>query len=115
MRVAPLCRQGVAVVPRVHGAFSAWQRLRGLLFRPRLAADGSEALMLSPCSNIHTFGMAYPLDLVYLDRGGTVIGLRENVRPWRASYQRGAKATVELHGGALKALDIRVGDVLQWQ
>lgn len=115
MRAAALYREEAAIVPKVYGAFSWWHRLRGLLFRPRLAADGSEGLLLSPCSSIHTIGMTYPLDVVFLDAAGVVLGVRENVRPWRARGQLGAKSTLEFHAGALRILRIGQGDVLQWR
>lgn len=114
MKTAPLYRNGTPLIPDVRGAFSWWHRLRGLLFRPPLAADGSEALLLSPCSSIHTIGMAYPLDLVFLDYAGVVLGTRVDVRPWRMCGQAGAKATLELHGGTLRRLQISKGDVLKW-
>ena len=114
MKTGRLCRGDDCVVPRVWRADSWWSRLRGLLGRRPLAADGAEALWLSPCNSVHTFWMGYPLDLLFLGRDGEVLGWREGVKPWRASGQRGAHATVEFRAGGLSRIDPVKGEVLLW-
>ncbi|WP_407067690.1 DUF192 domain-containing protein [Marilutibacter alkalisoli] len=105
----------MCLAPHGKAALSWWARLRGLLFRPPLANDGSEALLISPCASIHTFGMSYPLDVVFLDRAGSVLGVRERIRPWRACMQKGARSVIEFHAGAVQRLSIRPGDVIEWR
>jgi uncharacterized membrane protein (UPF0127 family) len=92
-----------------------WTRLRGLLGRAPLPADGSQALLIQPCASVHTFWMRYPLDIVFLDRAQRVLGWRENVRPWRAAAQPGARTTVEFHAGALAILQPRLGERWTWR
>jgi uncharacterized membrane protein (UPF0127 family) len=82
------------VLPNVARTTNAWDRLRGLLGRPRLQAG--EGLLIDPCPSVHTIGMGYPLDLVFLDP--------EN-----------ARATLELAPGSLKTLNLRLGDRLEWR
>ena len=115
MRCGRISRVDAPQVPRAWRAERWWQRLRGLLFRPALSADGSEALVIEPCASVHTIGMAYPLDLVFLDRDGRVCGWRERLMPWRFAGCRGARSTVELHGGALARLNPRMGEAWTWQ
>ena len=115
MRVGHLRRDGDCLVPRLLLAHAWWSRLRGLLLRRPLAADASEALVIEPCASVHTFGMRYPLDLVFVDRHGVVLGVREHVRPWRTRAQPGARAVIEFHHGAVRRLGICAGDRLQWQ
>lgn len=114
MKRGVLMRDGRRLVESAGGAFGWWSRLRGLLFRRPLAADGSEALLIRPCNSIHTVGMRYALDVVFLDRGGTVLRVSEGVRPWRARIARGAHAVVELHHGAARRLAISPGDRIEW-
>jgi hypothetical protein len=52
-------------------------------------------LRLSPCRSIHTFGMRFPLDLVWLDRDGRVVRVDEAVPPWRVCRCREAAAVLE--------------------
>lgn len=115
MKAGSLHRGGGCLVPHAMAAVAWWSRLRGLLFRPALAADGSEALLIAPCASVHTVGMGYPLDVVFLDAGDRVIGLRPHVAPWRACAQRGARSTLEFHHGVIERFAIRLGDVIEWR
>ncbi len=64
------CRTpGGRLVARIATRFTA--RARGLLGGPPLELD--EALLIAPCSSIHTFGMRYPIDVVFLDRNARVV------------------------------------------
>jgi uncharacterized membrane protein (UPF0127 family) len=84
---------------RVHPAFDSASRRRGLLGRTRL--DDDEALILAPCSSVHTAFMRFPLDLVFADRAGRVLKTCSGVRPWRIRLAVGSFAVVELPEGAL--------------
>lgn len=101
------------LLPRVWKADTPWDRMRGLLVRPRLAPG--EGLLIEPCGSIHTFGMRYALDLAFLDRGGTVTKLVYGIGSWRVSAQPGAWMTLEVAAGTLPALGIRLGDVIVWK
>lgn len=110
-----LFRNGACLVGDASAALRWCSRLRGLLFRAPLAADGSEALLIRPCGSVHTIGMDYALDVVFLDRQGQVLDVRERVPPGRFCVGRGAHAVVELHHGAARRLGITRGDRLEWQ
>ncbi len=101
------------MVPRVWRAESLWDRMRGLLGRPMLAAD--EALLIEPCASVHTVGMRYSLDLAFLDGEGRICELKRDVRPLRLAASRGARATLELAAGAADALGLRPGAALVWR
>lgn len=88
------------------------ERLGGLLVLKPLS--NGELLWISPCNAIHTFGMAYPLDLIYLDKDNVVRHLAEHIRPWRMHAYLRARATLELRAGMLKQLGIQKGDRFQW-
>jgi hypothetical protein len=104
---------GRPTLARVWRASSAWERLRGLLGRARLAPD--EALLIEPCSSVHTFGMRYPIDLAYLDRDGRVLRVVARVAPRRLSARPGARATLEMAPGAAEAFGLRAGERLEWR
>jgi uncharacterized membrane protein (UPF0127 family) len=77
-------------------------RLIGLALRRR---PPGHALLLPRCRSVHTFGMRFPLDLVWLDRDGRALRVDEGVPPRRARRCREAAAVLEVHaGGAADAL-----------
>lgn len=78
-------------------ACTGWSRLRGLLFQPRLAIN--EGLCLIPCTAVHTFGMAYPIDVVFLDAHGRVLRCVSALAPRRIALCSGAACAVELVAG----------------
>ena len=99
---------GRVVVARLRVAENAWQRAIGLLGHAGLADD--EALLLSPCGGVHTWGMRFPIDLLFLDREGRTLRVAPDVRPWRIRGPvRGARTVVELPAGAAARLHLQVG------
>ncbi len=100
------------VAKRAWRTQSAWERMRGLLGRPALSPD--EGLLIEPCSSVHTLGMGYPIDVVYLSREGRVVKIREGLAPLRLSQCLGAAMTLELAAGAAARHHIEPGQHLQW-
>ena len=98
------------VVAELDVAAGFWSRLRGWQFRSR-PATGS-GLLLAPCASIHTCWMRFALDIVWLDREGTVLAVGRGVRPWRlALAPRATLAVLEVPAG--EAAQIHVGARLQ--
>ena len=87
-------------------------RLVGLLGRRALGED--EAMVFPRCRAIHTLGMRFPIDAVFVDRDWQVVGLRRALPPWRIVLPvRGAWGVVEVAKGALARIGLRVGDELK--
>lgn len=102
--------RGCPVVRLVYQARSLWERAAGLLGRRPLAGD--EALWLEPCGSIHTWGMAYAIDVVFLDRDHRVLAVARAVQPWKIAWApRGTRVAVELRAGCART--IRPGDRLR--
>ncbi len=101
--------RGSVLAERADVAASSWRRMRGLLGRPPLAAG--EGLLIVPCQGVHTLGMAYPIDVVHLDRDGVVRKVLRAIKPWRLGplVWRG-KIVLELPAGG--AAEVAVGDRL---
>lgn len=115
MKCGVIRSDGRLIVPKAWRADRPWSRLRGLLGREPLRLDRAEALWLVPCSSIHTIGMRYSLDLVFLDRKGGVLDCQEHVQPWRMRRARGAHQTIEFASGALRHLSPKQGDAWTWE
>lgn len=72
-------------------------RLCGLLGRSGLDADAG--LYLPGCRSIHTFGMSYAIDVLFVDRCGHVLKRIDALSPWRIAICLRADGVVELPAG----------------
>jgi uncharacterized protein len=57
-------------------------------------------LLIPRCSSVHTFGMRFPLDLVFIDRHGRPCSTRREVQPCHLAWDRRASAVLELPAAA---------------
>lgn len=87
-------------------------RRRGLLGRKSLGHG--EGLWIVPCEAVHTFGMRFAIDLVFLDRRNVVRKVRSSVPPWRLSGCFRARSVLELAAGTLKSTPVCPGDTLHF-
>ncbi len=105
--------RGTVVVERAEVARSFWMRFWGLMGRRELPPGGG--MLIQPNGSIHTFWMRFPIDVIFTDRQGIVVGLREAMPPNRpfAGAQR-ANATLELPTGTIQASRTERGDRLRF-
>ena len=96
----------------VRVADTFWTRLKGLLGTQSLP-DGT-ALIIRPCNSVHTFGMKYPLDVLFVSKGGRVRKVAENLLPGRLAWDWGAAWVIELPAGTAAATATACGDQLDW-
>jgi uncharacterized protein len=71
-----------------------WTRLRGLLGLASSDFRNGYGLWITPCRGIHTMGMRFPIDVVYLDHSLTVIHVERDLQPWRFAPIRMRAASV---------------------
>ena len=87
------------------------ERMRGLLGRTSLPID--HAMLLSPCRAIHTWGMQFAIDVVFLDADNRVTRTVAGVKPWRWVWgSLRTKATLEFSAGWLARSLLAPGDVM---
>jgi uncharacterized membrane protein (UPF0127 family) len=101
----------MVVAERVQVASHGATRRKGLLGRKGL--DQGEGLWILPCEAVHTFGMQFAIDLVYLDRKYKVKKVRSAVPAWRLSACLPAHSVLELPAGTVRATQTRRGDQLE--
>ena len=94
---------------KVRKADNFLTRLVGLLKRTHLGPE--EALWLMPSKGIHTIGMKFPIDVVFLTRDNHVVGLMSGLPPYRISalHLRGY-SVLELPNGTIKKSRTELGD-----
>jgi len=96
---------------RIHKADTLLSRLRGLLGRTRLAAD--EGLWVVPSRGVHTIGLLFPTDVVYLDEACVVVHVIEHLSPFRvAPVKIKAQTVLELPIRSVYSSRTQVGDRL---
>ena len=93
----------------VASAESLPQRMRGLLGRP--PPPKHCALLIERCGSVHTIGMRYPLDLIFLDKNRRILRVVQNVPPNRLFVSGGwrAKSVLEVASGWLPPGLLRPG------
>ena len=91
-----------------------WTRLRGLL---GLGADdfrNGSGLWILPCHGVHTLGMGFPIDAVYLDDSLTVVHVESELQPWRfAPVRMQAASVLELPRRMAAETRTEVGDRIE--
>src|SRR4029079_17671829 len=101
-------RTGHVLAAAVELAATSATRRRGLLGRDRF--DTSSALIIVPCSAIHTAFMRFPIDVLFVDRQGLVLKIVRHLRPWRIAGSLRSFAVIAFGAGALQSGGIVVGD-----
>lgn len=91
-----------------------WTRFRGLLGRAASDFRNGCGLWIVPCHGVHTLGMAFPIDVVYLDRDSRVIYIQSELRPWRfAPVRRLAASVLELPIQKVSETKTQIGDTIE--
>jgi uncharacterized membrane protein (UPF0127 family) len=89
---------------------------RGIGLMGRAALPEGYALLIYPEWSIHMLFMKIPLDVLFVDREHTVVGLRESLPPWSpyagVSPGRG-RYVVEMPAGVISATATALGDRLE--
>jgi uncharacterized membrane protein (UPF0127 family) len=93
-------------------ADSSLRRLVGLLGKRSLAQGCG--LFIVPSQAIHTVGMAFPIDVIFVDKKYNVLGVREAVRPFRVTriFWK-SLGVLELPVGTIRDSHTQVGDQLK--
>ncbi len=115
MQIGRLIGDGEVFAEPVEYAAGFFARLKGLLGRRGM--DGRSAMIIEHCSSVHTAGMRFALDLIFLDKEWRVISIRRDVKPGNPMVTGGmrAKRVVESQAGGLELNHLRVGDQLQFE
>ena len=88
-----------------------WSRLVGLLGKTRRWARPGRGLWIYPSHGVHTIGMLFPIDLVFLDGEKVVVHVEEHVGPFRvSSVSLKSKSVLELPPYTVFRTGTQVGD-----
>lgn len=100
-----------AKAPHAVNAVSSIERMVGLLKHSKLS-DG-EAMLIDSCKQVHTFFMKFPIDAIFINKAGVVVGIEE-LKPWRMSkIHWRADAVIETPHGWAKRNQITLGSTAE--
>lgn len=100
---------GTQVVSSVNIADSHRDKRIGLKAYP----DASIPLVIEDCRWVHTFGMAFPIDVVYLDAENRIVAVH-SLKPQRLGRPvRAAVRVVETEPGAVRRWGLKIGDAVE--
>ncbi len=87
-------------------------RLKGLLGKTSLTE--TEGLWIKPCKGVHTFGMRFPIDVVFLNRDNRVVEIIRALQPNQMTrlYQD-ASSVIELPAGTLDSSETVIGNEVE--
>ena len=92
-------------------AHSLPSRLVGLLGTKAPLLD--TALHIEPCNSIHTFGMKYPIDVIFLDKSGCILKLIRSLKPGSVPKTfPGTASILEMAPGTIDAYQFKIGHFL---
>lgn len=94
-------------------AETTWTRLKGLLGRKAEHFPSGKGLWIVPSQGVHTIGMSFSIDVVYLDSDRRVVHVCHNLVPFRfAAVKFKARSVIELPAGTLAKTRTDIGDAL---
>ncbi len=107
-------RSGALIASDVERARTVRERLKGLLGRDGLPEG--QALVIAPCTSIHTFFMRFPIDVLFVDGSSRIVRAIGDLRPWRATrVYPSAALVVELPAGAIARTGTLEGDSVAFE
>ncbi|MBZ5603909.1 MAG: DUF192 domain-containing protein [Acidobacteriia bacterium] len=104
---------GRVLADRADVADTSAKRRTGLLKHAKL--DRGEGLWIAPTEGVHTFGMKFPIDVVFLSKAKKILKIRPNMVRGRIALSLRAHSVLELPSGTLAETGTVAGDVLNFE
>lgn len=89
------------------------QRRTGLLKHTSL--EPGDGLWIVPCEGVHTFGMKFAIDVLFLSRSKQVLKIRREMARRRISFCLRAHSVLELPAGMADSTGTQPGDQLVFE
>lgn len=110
---AMLSRRQTVIADHVRHASNPLARMKGLLGSKSLAAG--HGLWLRPCSSIHTVGMSFPIDVLFLDKHRKIVRAAAKIKPMRICWAPLAtRSVLELPEGTIARYSIQAEEQVEF-
>ena len=108
-----VCRGDQVLRSEVQMAGSFLDRLQGLLGKAGLSDQ--QGLLLTACGSVHTVGMRFPIDVIFLDADLKILTCHPSVSAWRMKSCQGARTTLEVAAAGVARHGVVPGQRLTWR
>ena len=105
--------KGQVLADRADIADTSAKRRTGLLKHTGLAPG--EGLWIAPCEGVHTFGMKFPIDVLFLNKKKKILKARPDMVKGRIAFSLLAHSVLELPAGTLAQTGTVAGDQLEFE
>jgi uncharacterized protein len=102
---------GTRVIASVNIASARVDKRRGL----KAFDDAEIPLVIQPCNWVHSIGMKFPIDVVYLDENDVIVKIAHLKQNRIALPRRRAIRVVETAPGAFRHWGLKVGDHVEFR
>ncbi len=101
------------IIDEIENANRFFKRFMGLMYRKSMADN--HGLLLTPCNEIHTFGMRFDIDTITMDKSNVILLIDYAVPPnkVRKKVKNGYKV-LELNAGIAQKLGLEIGDTIEF-
>ena len=112
MKMLSLYKNGELLVPEIENANHFFRRFMGLMYRKKMGRE--HGLLLTPCNEIHTFGMRFDIDTIAISKDDIILFIDKNVPPNKVRNKvKNCYKVLELCGGVADELGLSVGDKIE--
>jgi len=112
LRVTNQTRGGV-LANRADIAGTSAKRRTGL--SKHLTLEPGEGLWIAPCEGVHTFGMKFPIDVIFLSKKKHVLKVRPDMVKSRIAFSFRSYSVLELPAGTAAKTGTVAGDQLEFE
>ncbi len=115
MEKGRLLLDGKVWIEHVEPAIGVFARMRGLLGRQTLGRDA--AMLIERCGAVHTVGMRFAIDLIFLDTQWRVTRIACNIPPGRLMIWGGkcARRVIECETNCVNLMSLTIGKQVAWE
>lgn len=102
------------IISEVIEAGSFFSKLSGLITKKKL--KDNQGFLIRDCNSIHTIGMRYGIDAVFLDRSNRVLKIYRDIKPFRVTpFIKGAFSVLETAAGTIKRTSLKESDLINFE
>lgn len=104
----------MVIIDHVYVADTFFERLRGLTFKKKLSDN--EGLLIAPCRQIHSYGMRFIFDAVFISNSGEILHIIENMNLCKVSpYIKNCSKVLEIKAGTVSRYKIETGNSISFK